>query len=147
MLVLRALDQDAFETHRLSASDFNRTQAGELLSVPAVVCEGEDLYRRRCGYDRAFTGAASAKATTLGIVSKEDEKLVIEEFRSGGFVAGWKSIDSGEFDTETSLLEQLILLADALKRSGFRVGDLVRIRNGETQWSVHFEDASAPDVA
>jgi len=72
MLVLRSLDPDAFEKNRRSKADFNNPQPGELLSVPAMVCEGDDSYREHCGCDRAFTGVTTARASTLGIVTEEE---------------------------------------------------------------------------
>lgn len=146
MLVLRALDPDAFEKNRLSKADFNNTQPAELLSVPAAVCEGDDLYREHCGCDRAFTGVTTARATTLGIVSDEEQEAVIAEFRAGGFVSGWKSLNTDDFDAEEALLEQFSFLADALQVSAYRVGDLVRIRNGETQWAIYGANKPRPTV-
>lgn len=146
MLVLRSLDPDAFEKNRLSKADFNNTQPGELLSVPAMVCEGDDSYREHCGCDRAFTGVTTARATTLGIVTEEEKEAVIAEFRGGAFVSGWKSLNSEDFDAEVALLEQFSSLTDALQVSGYRVGDLVRIRNGEAQWATYPADEPAPEV-
>lgn len=144
MLVLRALASDAFEQNRRSKADFNHTEPGELLTVPAMVCEGDDSYRERCGCDRAFTGVTTARATTLGLVGEEDNEAVIAEFRAGSFVSGWKSLNTDDFDAEAVLLEQFSFLADALRVSGHPVGDLVRIRNGETQWAIYQADAPAP---
>lgn len=144
MLVLRSLDPDAFEKNRRSKADFNHTEPGELLSVPAMVCEGDDSYRESCGCDRAFTGVTTARATTLGVVSEEEKEAVLAEFRTGSFAAGWKSLNSADFDAEEALGEQFSFLTDALQVSGYRVRDLVRIRNGETQWVIYRADKTAP---
>ena len=146
MLVLRALGPDAFEKNRRSKADFNHTEPGELLSVPAMVCDGDDSYRVRCGCDRAFTGATTARATTLGVVSEEEKEAVVAEFCTGSFAAGWKSLNTDDFDAEAALLEQFSFLTDALQASGYSVGDLVRIRNGETQWAIYRADKPRPTV-
>lgn len=146
MLVLRALDPDAFEQNRRSKADFNHTQAGELLSVPGMVCEGDDSYRERCGCDRAFTGVTTARATTLGVVGEEDKEAVIAEFRAGSFVSGWESLNTDDFHAEAALLEQFSFLTDALRLSGHGVGDRVRIRNGEKQWAIYGADKPRPAV-
>jgi len=144
MLVLRALGRDAFEKNRRSKADFNHTEPGELLSVPAMVCEGADSYRERCGCDRAFSGVTTARATTLGVVSEEEKEVAVAEFCTGSFAAGWKSLNTDDYDAEAALLEQFSLLTDALQASGYGVGDLVRIRNGETKWAIYRADRPHP---
>lgn len=78
-------------------SDFNHATAGELLTLPAVVCEGDPSHAAKCGCDRSFSGVSSAHATTFGIVDERTEDEVRAALVGGELLKGW-TLDLGDED-------------------------------------------------
>lgn len=101
-------------------SDFHFTDEGEVLTLPSLVCDGEDSVRERCGCGRAFAGATSGSACTVAVVAEHDEDDV-ERAVKDGIRKRWGD------DLVQAGWEDYLLLAAAIKP--LSIGEQVRIEN------------------
>ena len=108
--------------------DFSYTLAGELVRLPAVVCDCPD-----CGCERAMEGLASHKATTtFTVVERADlepaeyGRILLDHLLDGGWVVGGP--DDPENTWVGEYIEQHLGLA-----AHFEVGEVLEIRNGRVQ--------------
>lgn len=91
--------------------DFNFAEPFEILTLPAIVCEGPPEHAARCGCDRSFSGIKSGKATTFGIVAEIDEADVRAAVRDSEIVASWRDED---FDADEVFFDDIRSLEAAL---------------------------------
>lgn len=81
------------DTEQPRDDDFCHTDAGELLTFPAIVCEGPKAHRDACGCGRAFAGIDSQRATTYGVVAEWDERDVFDALANCATAEDWKRLD------------------------------------------------------
>lgn len=95
--------------------DFNFAEPFEILTLPAIVCEGPPEHAAHCGCDRSFSGIKSGKATTFGIVAEIDEDIVRAAVRDSEIVASWRSDDpDDDFDADEVFFDDIRSLESAL---------------------------------
>lgn len=111
---------------RTDLFDFHHTIEGELLTLPPLVCDGLEEYRVKCGCGRAFTGATSARACTVGVVAEWDEAEALEALMCGDLAVGWH-VDQHK-DLAEGLWADVESLAVALGEE-FDLGEHVVIRS------------------
>lgn len=106
--------------------DFCHTLEGELVRLPAVVCDCPD-----CGCERAVEGLASHKGTTTFAVAERIDldaaayrNILVEHLVDGGRVVG--TLGWGETVLVDDFVDQHLLVA-----ARCTVGDVLEVRNDQ----------------
>jgi hypothetical protein len=122
MKVLIATNQ----TQGQRTDDFCHTLEGELVRLPAVVCDCSD-----CGCDRAVEGLASHKATTTFTIAERVDldaaryrSILVNHLVDGGWVVG----EPGTVDT--AWVHDFANLHVEITRQ-FAVGDILEVCNDQ----------------
>ncbi len=116
------------QTQGQRPDDFSYTLVGELVRIPAVICDCPD-----CGCERAMEGLASHKATTTFTVAERTDlepvdyrRILLDHLLDGGWVIG------GPDDPENAWVGEYIERHLGLA-AHFEVGDVLEIRNDRVE--------------
>ena len=106
--------------------DFCDTLEGELVRLPAVVCDCPD-----CGCERAVEGLASHKATTTFTVADRTDldaaayrSILVEHLIDGGWVVG--TLGTAETAWVDDFVDQHLQIAERCT-----VGDILEVHNDQ----------------
>lgn len=136
MKVLVGLTENAFNHYAVSEKitalyDFNHVKEREILTLPALVCEGDVHSRVQCGCGRAFTGLETRHATTMGMVIAMDRDAAITACKVS-FREAW-----GEDMIEAGL-EEFLGLCEAIE--DIPPGQFLRIQSEPYSYSLYWDD-------
>jgi hypothetical protein len=107
----------AQQAQRPEAGDFTFTFDGEALTLPTLICSTPGR-RDECGCGRAFSGIASTKATTFGIVDDLAEDEDADDFRrwvaESPHTTGWQNSTLGDAEVAAIMWADLAAISKLL---------------------------------